>query len=357
MTKMALKLLISLFVFPATEALAASTTPRSIEPSPAEYQRALEHNLHPHRKLETKDEHLVRPVGDYEKFKYVLLSSTDYSNSEYRKIRELISRNLPNDVFLVVLTNASEAKVTQALYSNWISSDRLILATDTNETSLGFWARDAFPIPVINDQNSITLVAHQYYRPFYSQKAVAMSVGAKELLPRSFTFVGGNLIADEQGNCFSIDSYRMFGTTGEEIKNGYGCKTHTMLKHLAGIGDVDEVLKPLPNKRMLTTEPTYQPILEKMGYTVTLLPKANGYYRTYANTLIVNGVAFMPSFDAPNDDVAKAVYESFGYKVVKIQTNQLSDQMHGSVHCQTMAYPAMDLNQIFAQLQWRQLQL
>ncbi len=76
-----------------------------------------------------------------------------------------------------------------------------------------------------------------------------------------------------------------------------------------------------------------------MGYKVIELPNIPRSYRTYVNSLIVDRKVFMPSYGVSEDETAKSVYESLGYQVVPVVSNFLSDQLHGSVHCQTMAYP------------------
>ena len=50
----------------------------------------------------------------------------------------------------------------------------------------------------------------------------------------------------------------------------------------------------------------------------------------------------MPIYGVNSDNETKKVYAGLGYTVVGIASNVLSDQMHGSIHCQSMAYPEMD---------------
>jgi agmatine/peptidylarginine deiminase len=69
------------------------------------------------------------------------------------------------------------------------------------------------------------------------------------------------------------------------------------------------------------------------------MPAIANSYRTYINSLVVGRTVFMPSYGVPTDSQARAVYESQGYQVIEIRSNTLSDQLRGSIHCQTMAYP------------------
>lgn len=284
-----------------------------------------------------------RPAEDTSDFKYVLLSS-EASFSEAANLRYNIAKNLPDGVKLVLLVTHSNAERVKQTYSQYISPDRIILARDTNIDG-GFWARDAFPYPVVNSEGQLALVGAKYYRNFKSSPAIAGSLSLN-MSKNNFTFVGGNLIADENANCFTIDSYRKFSTTENDLRNIYGCKEVHILKHYSGIGDVDEVIKPIGNNTMLTNTVEYVNDLKAWGYNVVMMPAVPKSYRTYINSLVVGKTVFMPTYGIAADNQAKLVYESLGYKVVGITSNTLSDDMHGSVHCQTMAYPAIDENQL-----------
>lgn len=293
-----------------------------------------------------------RPVEDTANFAYVLMSETTVI-PEIAQLRETIARNLPDGVRLVILADESDAEQVRSQYSQWISPDRLIVAKGT-DTSNGFWARDSFPLPVYdNSRDQASLVAAHYYRPFNAWDAIADAVHAPYMDKEGFTFVGGNLLADEDGNCFDVDSYRLFTVTVDDLKRAYGCKTVHLMKHVHGIGDVDEVLKPLPGKRILTNAPEYQAELESWGYQVILLPTLPENTRTYANSLIVHNTVFMPSYNVPQDAQARQVYESLGYKVIPVTSIEMSDQLDGSIHCQTMAYPPMEISRLLGALHAR----
>jgi hypothetical protein len=282
-----------------------------------------------------------RPAEDYANFKYVLISS-EAGFSEAANLRYTIAQNLPEGVKLVLLVTNSNAESIKQTYSKYISPDRIILAKDSNIGG-GFWARDAFPYPVVNSQNQLSLVGARYYRSFNSSPALASSLSLN-MSKNNFTFVGGNLIADKFGTCFTINSERRFTTTESDLRNVYGCKDVKILRHLSGIGDVDEVVKPIGNNTILTNTAEYVKDFKAWGYHVVMIPDVPNSYRTYVNSLMVGKTVFMPTYGISKDAEAKKVYESLGYKVFGIASNILSDQMHGSVHCQTMAYPAVDEN-------------
>lgn len=291
-----------------------------------------------------------QPSMDDHKFRYVLVSGYA-TNGEAQYLKETIAKNLPKDMKMVVLVKNVDYKKMKSNYTNIIASDKIIFATNSL-VGTSEWARDAFPVPVIDKKGQTSLIGAKYYRDFYGNQVIADAV-QYNFKQFKFTFVGGNILADENGSCFVVNSPRLFNSKDTDFKAAYGCKGIHFMKHLAGIGDIDEVLKPIANKTVLTNRPEYVDDLKSWGYKVILMPSAQtpSYkYRTYMNSLLLNGIAFMPTYGVPTDAAAKKVYESLGYKVVGIPSNELSDRFFGSVHCQTMAYPAMNENELFSLL-------
>lgn len=292
----------------------------------------------------------VKPITDTANFAYVLMSSEDQNRSEVQQLRQKIARHLPENVTLVILAPENRKEEIRQRYEQWIPKERLIIASDTSGTqSAGFWARDSFPIPVVENNNKITLQSMRYFRNFQSGESIARAVQLP-VQKIAKTFVGGNLLADAEGRCFSIDSDRLFSLNANDIKTIFGCREVHLLDHVAGIGDVDEVIKPLPGKMMLANTDAYDDLFKDLGYTIVRLPTLENSYRTYANSLIVNGTVFMPAYDVSEDAEAEAVYENLGYKVIRVTSRYLSDSLHGSIHCQTMAYPAMPKEQLLKEL-------
>lgn len=288
-----------------------------------------------------------RPSEDYANFKYVLLSS-ESGFAEASQLRYTIAKNLPEGVKLVLLVPTSSAEQIKTEYSKYISPDRIVLAKDTNIDG-GFWARDAFPYPVVNEQGQLSLVGAKYFRTFSSSQALATSLNLN-MSKNNFTFVGGNLLADENGVCFTVDSERKFTTTENDLKNIYGCKQVHYLRHISGIGDVDEVMKPIGNNTIITNTQEYVNDFKAWGYKVVMLPAVPNSYRTYVNSLMVGKTVFMPTYGIAKDAEAQKVYQSLGYTVHSIGSNTLSDQLRGSVHCQAMAYPAIDEQALLSSL-------
>lgn len=309
---------------------------RRHEATAAEVAAAIARNQLANEQLKDRAAPPYKPVPEIAPYKYVVFSGSFGFSSHVAK--ETMARNLPEGVKLVVMTDAMNVSSTREQFEQWIASDRLIVAA-VSSPSYAFWSRDSFPFPVETTASGRAgLVAAKYDRPFYGQRDVAAAVGQALYAEHDFTIVGGNLQADEFGNCLVVDSPRLYGLKPATLQAAYGCKKVTLLRYVAGIGDVDEVVKILPNKRVLTNQESYRSTLEGLGYQVTMLPVAGGY-RTHANSIIVGNTVFMPAYQQPSDAEARIVYESFGYRVVPVDSRNLSDNGRGSLHCITMMYP------------------
>ncbi len=282
----------------------------------------------------------LRPATDFDEFHYFLMSA-EFSFSS-REMKKTIVENLPARMKLVLLTSPGNERRVIRDYRKWIDPSRIIVATHRTAHN-GFWSRDSFPYPVYLDSSlKLGLVASRYDREFSAHDEIAKAAkSSKQMRKWSHVFVGGNLLADENGRCFVVESVRLFSLRDETLINAYGCTAVHRLKHLSGIGDVDEVIKILPGKRVLTTREEYRSLLEGLGYQVFMLPQLSSY-RTYANSILIDNIVIMPKFDREEDEQAQKVYESLGYRVFPVPSSEISMGGLGSVHCATMAYPKID---------------
>jgi hypothetical protein len=298
--------------------------------------------------IRLEDERPLRPVPDFAPFKYLLMSgATEFNSTD---IKKKIAQNLPPEVKLILLVMPGDEASTRSIFKRWISEDRLIIATQQSANN-GFWARDAYPYPVyMNTQLDVNLIAAKYDREFSAHKALVKAIGAESIMRQyKHVFVGGNLLSDQNGRCFVVESGRLYKLKDKTLIDSYGCQEVVRLEHTQGIGDVDEVIKILPNKRVLTNDASYVKKLESLGYQVTMLPKLSNY-RTYANSIMFGNLVFMPKFNVPADLEAQQVYESFGYKVIAADSISMSTEGMGSIHCATMAYPEIDLSRLMRML-------
>ena len=165
---------------------------------------------------------------------------------------------------------------------------------------------------------------------------------------------------NSRGECIVVNRKRNYpGGTSDTgaipdsvFANNYGCKKLLRFKHLKGIGHADEVIKFMSDDIVVTDTPEYVQDLEKAGYTVHLLPEPDRSYETYVNSLIVNDVLYVPVFGEDGDQKAIDVYNNLnlGLKVVTIPTGDLATQGQGGIHCITMNYPQVPLQEVVENL-------
>lgn len=281
----------------------------------------------------------LRPYAEFEKAKYFLMSARYLFGSI--EIKKEILKNLPEDVTAIIITENISVDEVKELYRNLISTKKfMILQYDSYGN--GFWARDNLPIPVYygNPENPILhLINAKYFYDFEPDKTVSKLLNVP-LVNNDYYFEGGNFQADANGNCFLVNAGTAEKLPDNVLTKIYGCKSITRLPFKAGIGHIDERIKIISNSVVLTDTADYKTIFEKKGYTVYMLPRAQGQYETYMNSLLINGTLFLPVFNESNDQVAIDAYKQFGFKVIPLNSKNLSAG-RGSIHCITMTYPEL----------------
>lgn len=282
-----------------------------------------------------------RPFADYEKVKYVLFS--DSNQYESMEVKKVVLKNLPSDVTVVLLVDHGNEASTFNTYKKYIDASRLKVISTSSDSGSAFWARDALPVPVVmtdklSGTESLGLIDAQYYYDFTSDSELASHFGAK-VLHHSFHFEGGNFKADAKGNCF-VEHNPSHDQIPDSIFTGtYGCKTLTRMPKADGIGHIDEHVNFVSDSLVLTDSTVFRDIFVSKGYQVRMLPTPQQNYETYANSLIVNGKAFVPIYGESGDAAALQVYKDAGLDAFGIRSNGLSTVSEGSIHCISMAYP------------------
>jgi agmatine/peptidylarginine deiminase len=283
---------------------------------------------------------VTRPVAEYENPGYLIFSDSYSHNSKPVKLK--LAKELPSDMKLVVFTPYAGSLATIKNDYKPLVGDRLIVMEVRGN---GFWARDGVPIPVWDEFNELAVVDAKYYHAFESDQIFADYFGVDKL-SHSYFFEGGNFQSDSLGNCMIVDNFRVQPMGLDTFKTYYGCKTLKRFEHLSGIGHIDEVVKLIDNQHVVTDHKEYAASLKSLGYTVTMLPQAKKPYETYVNSLLLQDKLFMPSYGRAEDKEAQAIYESFGFEVFPLDTYELSNNGHGSIHCITMVYPKTSENNL-----------
>jgi hypothetical protein len=198
------------------------------------------------------------------------------------------------------------------------------------------------------------VVDAKYYHFFEADEVVSELFGA-DLVQHNYYHEGGNFLANNRGECLVVNNDRAIQIPDEVFLLKYGCKKTIRFPHTKGIGHIDETVKLINDDLALTDDKEYADILRANGFQVMMVPRPELEYETYVNSLYVNGTLFLPTFQEAGDAEAVALYESFGYKVVSLNSKQLSNNGLGSIHCITMAYPPVPFNELLANMGGREV--
>jgi hypothetical protein len=294
----------------------------------------------------------ARPFSEVESAGYLFFSAdTDFDSADAKRI---MAKNLPSDVTLVIFTEPGDDLAgIRARYAGVIDASRLKIV-EISGASRGFWARDGLPVPVWSRTNELEMVDAHYYHWFEPDTTIAGWFHSY-LRRINFYFEGGNFMTNDDGACVTVDNDRSITIPNDIFTEEYGCKTLVRLPFEKGIGHVDESVRFFSTKVVATDSPSYASRLTAEGFDVRLLPRPDKEYETYANALIVNGTAFVPVYGEGNDQKALDIYRAAGLKVFPINSDMLSNQGLGSIHCITMTYPKVPFDKLVESLDGRVL--
>lgn len=284
-----------------------------------------------------------RPFSEFEETGYLIFSAQELYSSG--PLKRKIAEELPEGVQLIVYTHRRDEKQKESILKKYpkLAEEGRIQVIYLPQASEGFWSRDGLPVPTVGRDNPLTLVDAKYYYDFEPDRSVA-EMFKVPLLQHQFYFEGGNFIVNSVGDCLIVDNERAELMPDHLFETKYGCKRLLRLPFVTGIGHADEVVRFVEDQRVFTSIASYEPLLTAFGLEVVLLPRPNrGEYRTYINSLLINGTVFVPIYEVPTDEAALAAYEALGWKVVPLVSRNLSDRGLGSIHCITMTYPPVPL--------------
>lgn len=261
---------------------------------------------------------------------------------ESKRIKRKIAKQLPNDVKLVIYSSQAKTNHIYKAFRNAISRQRINILKVANQGESQYWARDALPVAAYDKNGKVIFIDAKYYKKFEQDKVFAKYLNVS-LYSHNYEFEGGNLLADRNANCFTIAS-KYIPDNPEDIffNKYYGCNKTIILKHVRGIGHIDEVIKIIDDKNIITDVDEYKSTLEGLGYNVTMIPQAQGKYENYLNSLIINNKVFVPTYKRPTDKQAIRVYNNFFSQVFPINAKELATHHTGAIHCLTMTYPPVN---------------
>lgn len=294
----------------------------------------------------------ARPFSEVENAGYLFFSSdTPFNSSEAKRI---MARELPTDVTLVIFTSPynNKADILNE-YAGLIPADRLKVISLDNAGS-GFWARDGMPIPVWNAKGGMDMVDSRYYHGFEPDQELQPMFN-NFVYRNDYYYEGGNFMVNDLGDCFMVDNDDASQIPDDVFPTKFGCKRTIRFPFEKGIGHMDESIRFLSSKVVVTDSPTYATTLRNAGFEVLMLPRPDRRYETYVNALLVNGTIFVPVYNETKDQMAIDVYRSAGLKVVPIETISLSNNGLGSIHCITMSYPKVPFSSLLTALGAKEL--
>lgn len=297
---------------------------------------------------EERVERKYRPYADYEKTGYLIMSA-DF-NFDSRQAKLLMASKLPADATLVIFTDTYGTSKEAVLreYGAVVPRERIKVVA-LRGASRGFWARDGIPVPAVDASGNLVVVDAVYGHGFEPDAEVARLFGAA-IEKHRYYFEGGNYMANHDGECIMVDAGAHRQIPDSIFVGQYGCRRMIRLPFIDGIGHIDEHVRFISEKVVVTDLPRYKDILEGKGLTVHMMPKPAGPYETYVNSLIMDGKVIVPVFGRDTDEQALSVYRSLGLEAFGADSRSLSNKGQGSVHCITMTYPAVPARELMKAL-------
>jgi agmatine/peptidylarginine deiminase len=327
----------------------------------------------------------VRTAAEWEEVEYLVVRWTPY----YQNILRQIVQAGVNECHVIIVTQ-NETSVSNYLTSNGVS---LTNVSFLNVPSNSIWIRDYAGNTIYsNDVGERALVDWIYNRPRPDDDVVPAAHANMLSLPIYITDsgtndlvnTGGNFMSDGLGNAFASElileenepgnPYGVSAKTEAQIDNimseYMGISNYIKMPTLPydGIHHIDMHMKLLDEETLLVSryptgvadgpqiEANIQYVLDNFQspfgtpYNVEwidappstsgLYPDSGGYYRTFSNSLIVNGTILVPTYRPSVDAAAIAKYQELmpGYNVVGIDVDNSDENLissSGAIHCIT----------------------
>lgn len=327
----------------------------------------------------------IRTAAEWEEIEYLVIRWTPGFQNILLQIVEAAIQECK-----VLITTENEASVTSFLVANNVEMQQIeFLEAPSNS----IWIRDyAGNTGYFNDVENRVLVDWIYNRPRPDDN-VMPTAHANYLAIENFSTnfgindlvnTGGNFMSDGMGTAFASKLILEENEAGNPY--GVSAKTETEIDDIMfqfqGINNyikfdqtpfdpidhIDMHMKLLDEQTILVSKypegiADGPQIEENMEYLINnfqtpfgtnykiewidappstsgLYPDSGGFYRTYTNSVFVNGTVLVPTYRPDIDAPALALYEQLlpGYTIVGIDvdnTNELLIALDGAIHCIT----------------------
>ena len=239
-----------------------------------------------------------------------------------------------------------------------------------------FWARDYGPWTVETADGSPAFIDVGYYPNRRRDDAIPTLLGRHFSVPTyrpDFEAEGGNFMTNGEGLCAVTNwMLQQNGLTGsgaaleDSLARYMGCRQTVVLERLEGegtghidmfakftapgvvlVGDYDSRVEPVNaailDRNAARLAALVRPGGERMQVIRMPMPQADHpVYRSFTNSLLVNGVAIVPSYDTDRG-LEQQVLEIYrralpaGYEVAFVDSSEVITY-GGAVHCVTMGF-------------------
>ena len=307
----------------------------------------------------------VRPVAEYEDAGRLMITISTWGlPAGIRQNFVDIVKAGKNvvDVYVVYDGASVKSSFTSALSGAGVASNAV---TWVNMDLDSIWTRDYGPTPITSLSGKVGMVDNRYYHQRIYDDAVPTKLGSlwnTSVFRSPLDFEGGNFMADTAGNCFCSEGVLMYNGVSESqlktyFEDYYGCTSFHIMKTLANEGTthIDMQMKLVNDQTVLVGEyganQDYQNYLvtnqnaayfEGLGYEVVRMPmpsNSDGAFRTFINSLFVNGVNMVPvySIDKTKEAQAMAIWKQVmpTWQHVPMNADDVI-QWAGAIHCITM---------------------
>lgn len=275
----------------------------------------------------------VRPAAEYENASRLILT---FSSSS---LPTQIKSNLADvakdaaevtDVYVIYDSTTAKSSFDSALVSAGGSVGDIHYLNMENDS---IWVRDFGPISVLDSTGKVGIVDLRYYPQRIYDDAIPTLLGdlwGLTTYRAPIDFEGGNFMSDAAGHCFASQGLLWYNSVSEADVRKYmadylGCQELTIVTPLDGEGTthIDMQAKIVSNSAIIVGEYTSAQdatnkaitdanadMLEAAGYTIYRMPMPDnddGNFRTYTNSLFVNGLNFVPVYSINQDLQAQAI--------------------------------------------------
>ena len=222
------------------------------------------------------------------------------------------------------------------------------------------WMRDYGPLSVKRG-HALEVVDLAYYPGRDADDSMPARFARRHGLPHHdlpLYWEGGNFMTDGNSTVWASQTLtsRNPRNTPQQIERKvgdlFGGALHTLspMKDDGGTGHIDMFAKFVgPSTVLVNSFPRGHSNFQRMnqhseffsdqGHRVIRISLADNRYSSYSNSLLVNGIALVPTYGQPDrDSKALALYRSLGFQAVGIDSRRLI-QWAGAIHCITMTVP------------------